>query len=99
MDMGILRQTAWLLAQLRLITLPPLYLHDDESVLRLHDSSLHNLFQMVGVWLSISVFCGRAHRGLVCGILLFCFQIGIESFGSSHHSGFDYICFTVMFHR
>ena len=42
--------------------------------------------------------CGRAHRASVCGFLVFWLQIAIEPFALFHHSVFDYMCFTVMFH-
>ena len=35
-------------------------------------------------------FCGLAHRGHVCGFLVFWLQVAIEPFTLFHHSGFDY---------
>ena len=43
--------------------------------------------------LTINVY-GRAHRGPVCGVLVFWLQIAIEPFALFHHSVFDYMCFT-----
>ena len=53
-----------------------LLLRDGESVLRLDDGSLRNLFQMVGTWLSMS---GRVHRDPICGFLVFWLQIATQS--------------------
>ena len=35
--------------------------------------------------------CSRAHRGLVCGFLVFRPQIAIEPFALFHHSVCDYM--------
>ena len=43
--------------------------------------------------------CGRVHRGPVCGFLVVWLQVAIEPFALFHHSVFDYVCITVMFHR
>ena len=43
--------------------------------------------------------CGRAHCGPVCGFFMCCLQIAGELFGLCHHSVYDFMCFTVMFHR
>ena len=39
-----------------------------------------------------------SQKGLVCGFLVFWLQIAIEPLALFHHSVFDYMCFSVMFH-
>ena len=43
--------------------------------------------------------CGQAHCGPVFGFLVFVLQIATEPLVLFHHSGFDNMYFTVMFHR
>ena len=43
--------------------------------------------------------CGRTHRGLVCGFLVFWIHIASEPFALFHQSVCDYMCFTVTVHR
>ena len=64
--------------------------HNGRSVLRLHDGSLHNLFQ-----LSVSV----VGPIVVLFVVVFLLQITIEPFVLYHHSGFDYMCFAAILHR
>ena len=37
-----------------------------------------------------NIVCGRAHRGSICGFLVFLFQIALESFALFRHGGVDY---------
>ena len=39
----------------------------------------------------IETVSGRAHRGPVCGLLVFLLQMDIESCALFYHSGFDYV--------
>ena len=48
--------------------------------------------------LTINVYI-RAHHGPVCGFLVFWLQLTIGPFALFNRSGFDYTCFTVMYHR
>ena len=36
----------------------------------------------------MSLVCGRAHRGPVCGFLVYWLQVAVEPF--AYHNGFDY---------
>ena len=49
-------------------------------------------------WRLNYIVCGWAHRGLVCGFLVFRLQIANGPLALFHHSVCD-MCFTVMFHR
>ena len=53
---------------------------------------------VVSALYSQNCVCGWAHRGRVCGFLVFWLQIAIKSFALYHHRVFGYMCFTVIFH-
>ena len=50
-----------------------------------------------GPCLTINV-CGPVYCGPICGFLVFWLQIFIGPFALFHHSVFDYMCFSMMFH-
>ena len=50
-------------------------------------------------WLATINAGGRACHGPVCDFLVFWLQITIAPFALFHHSVYDNMCFTAMFHR